>query len=356
MKCILSIALIFFNFIALNAQKITNLVINGGFEVFTNEPCVKTANYSVREYLGWFDNAIRVQSPNGQFSRTSPDAFNTDTCGADPNWSNHVPNNLAGYRYPNTGNGYIGILFQNPREFASGTLTSDLVKGNTYCVEMFVSLAERVSSFSTKNLQVITHSDSFLLSVPWIQQPGGVRAYMEAYFDTVKPITFKSEFLTDTFNWVKLEAHFIATEQHNFFTIGNFKPFEQLDTLPLRSHDGGSNVYTYYFIDDVAIYDCSDTIPPPEPTFAFEVKAYPNPASDWFNFDYTLPEAGKVRIHVTDVFGKIVLARTELQGQKGVNTFAIDATPWAMGRYHISVLYESNGRSEYRHLKQQIIR
>lgn len=340
----------------LNAQKIRNLVINGGFEAFTNEHCVKTANYSVREYVGWFDNAIRFQGLNGQFSRTSPDAYNIDTCGADPNWSNHVPSNLAGYRYPNTGNGYIGILFQNPREFASGTLTNDLVKGKTYCIEMFVSLAERVSSFSTKNLQVITHSDSFLLSVPWIQQPGGAIAYMEAYFDTIIPITFESEFLSDTLNWVKLKTYFVATEQNRFFTIGNFKPLGQLDTAALRPKDIGTNVYTYYFVDDVAIYDCSDTIPPPEPQFDFMVKAYPNPASEGFNFEYTLPEAGKVRLHITDVFGKMVLARTELAGQKGINTLPIDVNAWAMGQYHVSVLYETNGQSAYRHLKMQVVR
>lgn len=342
--------------IHLQAQRFENLVINGGFEEFSNGSCVQTANNTIREYTGWYDDPIRILSQDGSSSRTSPDSYNQDTCGTSPVWNNHVPKNVAGFQFPYSGNGYIGMSFQYTREFPSGTLSKDLQIGRAYCIQMYVSLAENFSTFATKDFQVLFHKDSVILTVPWIQQPGGVRDFMKAFYDTVTPITFDSGFLSDTVNWIRLEANFIATEEYKYFTIGNFKPHEQLDTLAIRASDVGKSVFTYYFIDDVSIFDCSDTIPPPEPTFAFEVKAYPNPASDWFNFDYTLPEAGKVLIHVTDVFGKIVLARTELQGQKGVNTFAIDATPWAMGRYHISVLYEANGQSAYRHLKMQVVR
>lgn len=192
--------------------------------------------------------------------------------------------------------------------------------------------------------------------IPFNPEPGSIPASFDLALSAIQAIVLSTDYVRDTLNWISIEASFTADKAYRFFTIGNFNKISDINSMPLRQENNLDVPFTYFFLDDVAIYDCSDTIPPPEPTFAFEVKAYPNPASDWFNIDYTLPEAGKVRIHVTDVFGKIVLARTELQGQKGVNTFAIDATPWAMGRYHISVLYEANGRSEYRHLKHQIIR
>ena len=343
----------------LNAQIPNNLVINGSFETFTNNiNCVRTGNTSATEYFGWGEFGVKSTLQSGILVRgSSPDSYNVDTCGLDVAWHNHVPYNYFGYQYPKKGNGYIGFSIQSGREYPTGTFSTPLIPGRTYCAEMFVSVAETYSTYGTKNIQMMLHTDSVLLIRPWSPLPGGITDLMRAYYDTIKPITFNSDFITDTVNWVKISAHFVADSAYNFFTIGNFKQVDIRDTIPLRPSNVGDFILrTYLFLDDVSIYDCSDTIPPPEPTFAFEVKAYPNPASDWFNFDYTLPEAGKVRIHVTDVFGKIVLARTELQGQKGVNTFAIDATPWAMGRYHISVLYEANGRSEYRHLKHQIIR
>ncbi len=200
------------------------------------------------------------------------------------------------------------------------------------------------------------HTDSVLLVRPWSPLPGGITELMRAYYDTIKPITFLSDYITDTMGWTKVSTHFVADSAYRFFTIGNFKQVDKFDTVALRPLGPFAGIFTYLFLDDVLIYDCSDTIPPPEPQFDFEVKAYPNPASEWFNLEYTLPEAGKVRLHITDVFGKVVLARTELTGQKGINTLPIDVNAWAMGQYHVSVLYEAHGQSAYRHLKMQVVR
>ena len=357
MKYILSISFFLINYIELHAQIRNDLVINGGFETLRNGQCVLTANSTASEYIGWGEFGVWSTIQNGTVIRgSSPDSYNVDTCGGHPEWSNSVPNNVSGNRWPNSGNGYIGFAFHTGREYPTGTFAAPLIPGRTYCAEMYVSIGEAFSTYGIKNVQMMLHTDSVLLVRPWSPFPGGITDLMRAYYDTIKPITFYSDFITDTVNWVKISTHFVADSAYCFFTIGNFKQVDHFDTIALKPLGPFAGRTTYLFLDDVSIYDCSDTIPPPEPIFAFAVKAYPNPASDWFNFDYTLPEAGKVRIHVTDVFGKIVLARTELQGQKGDNTFAIDATPWAMGRYHISVLYEANGRSEYRHLKHQIIR
>ena len=352
--------LFFFIFVTISyfelfAQMPENLVINGDFEILANDSCVRTANFTVGEFKGWFDHAVRSESSNGELGRTSPDSYHLDTCGRDVSWNNSIPVNTGGFQYPKSGNGYAGFVFHQSREFISGSLNKPTDIDLFYCVKIHLSVAE-VSTVASKGLQVVFHTDSTLLVIPFTPTPGGMILNFQKELDKLSPITFLSDFISDTAAWITLEASFKADSNYRFFTIGNFNSLHNTDFIPLRPNDIGRAPLAYFFLDDVSIYDCSDTIPPPEPTFAFEVKAYPNPASDWFNFDYTLPEAGKVRIHVTDVFGKIVLARTELQGQKGVNTFAIDATPWAMGRYHISVLYEANGRSEYRHLKHQIIR
>lgn len=319
--------------------------------------CITTGNYSIREYKGWGEFSVLFTVQNGNFVPTSPDAYNVDTCGGHPQWNNHVPLNTAGFQYPFKGNGYIGFSFQRGREWPTGTFTQPLIPGKTYCAEMHVNIAETYSTHGTKNIQMMLHTDSVL--VVWPRSLLGMDSVMNAYYDTIKPITFYSDFITDTLNWVKISTHFVADSAYRFFTIGNFKRTDYLDSIPLRPEFAGvpgNRFRTYLYLDDVLIYDCSDTIPPPEPTFAFEVKAYPNPASDWFELAYTLPEAGKVRLHITDVFGKMVLARTELTGQKGINTLPIDVNAWAMGQYHVSILYEGNGRSEYKHLKMQVVR
>jgi hypothetical protein len=117
-----------------------------------------------------------------------------------------------------------------------------------------------------------------------------------------------------------------------------------------------AGIITHLYLDDVLIYDCTDTIPPPEPQFDFSLKLYPNPGRDWFELEYVLPAAGKIRIHATDMFGRMVMSRTELIGEKGINTYEIDGSTWASGQYHLSVLYEANGRSAYRHMKVQVVR
>lgn len=353
MKHIILILFFSLNASISNAQYINNLVINSSFEDFTINKCILSGNYSVAGYQGWFDTAVKFENHNGTFSRTSPDAYNTDTCDSHPQWNNHVPFNSTGYQWPKKGNGYVGFSYLGFGEYISGTLHPPLKKNNNYCISFNVSLAE-ISTHAPKNLKIVFHSDSTLIQVPYTSVIGGMQSNFNQELNKITPIVLKSDFLRDTVEWIKLEANFIAPSAYTFFTIGLFDSTHS--TTHLRNQDITSSRVSYLYLDDVLIYDCSDTIPPPEPVFAFEVKAYPNPASEWFSLEYTLPQASKVRVHITDVFGKIVMPRTELQGQKGVNTFAIDATTWAMGQYHISVLYEGNGRSEYKHLKMQVVR
>ncbi|MFN3528621.1 MAG: hypothetical protein ACK417_01695 [Bacteroidia bacterium] len=340
------------------AQQKQNLVINGGFEELTNGHCVQTANVTATEFVGWGEFGVWSTLQDGSIVRgSSPDSYNFDTCGGHPQWNNHVPFNTHGFQYPSKGNGYIGFLFQRGREWPTGSFVQPLVPGKTYCAEMHVNIAETFSTHGTKNIQMMLHTDSVLLVRPW--SLWGMDSLMNAYYDTIQPITFYSDFITDTLHWTKITTHFVADSAYRFFTIGNFKRTDYLDSIPLRPEFAGvpSNRFrTYLFLDDVLIYDCSDTIPPPEPQFDFEVKAYPNPARDWVVLEYSLPSAGKLRLHATDMFGRLVLPRTELQAEKGIHTHEIDGSTWAAGQYHLSVLYEANGRSEYRHFKLQLLR
>ena len=346
--------LLFFSLSVVNAQRVNNLVVNPIFDWLDSVQCITTGNYSIREYVGWGEFGVLYTLQNGNLGLTSPDAFNFDTCGNHPEWNNHVPLNSTGYQFPKRGNGYIGFKFQRGREWPTGSFVQPLTPGKTYCAEMHVNIAETFSTHGTKSIQMMLHTDSVLVVWPW--SLWGLDSAMNAYYDTIQPITFYSDFITDTLHWTKITTHFVADSAYRFFTIGNFKRTDHFDTIALKQLGPFSGITTYLFLDDVLIYDCSDTIPPPEPQFDFEVKAYPNPASESFNFEYTLPEAGKVRLHITDVFGKMVLARTELAGQKGINTLPIDVNAWAMGQYHVSVLYEAHGQSAYRHMKMQVVR
>lgn len=355
MKQIFLIILVLINVRYTFGQLISNLVLNPSFENFTDEKCIETGNYSISGYTGWFQSSVKFENQDGTFGWTSPDAYNLDTCGTHQQWNNHIPLNTAGFQRPKSGNGYIGLSFLNHREYPCGTLVSELQVGKIYCLKINVSLAE-FSRSAAKNIQIVFHTDSTLMIIPFNAEPGSIPGSFDLALNNIQPIVLSADYVDDTINWISLEASFIADNAYRFFTVGNFNKSSSNIALPLRRENNLDVPFAYYYLDDIAIFDCSDTIPPPEPQFDFEVKAYPNPASEWFNLEYTLPEAGKVRLHITDVFGKMVLARTELAGQKGINTLPIDVNTWAMGQYHVSVLYEAHGQSAYRHLKMQVVR
>jgi hypothetical protein len=337
-------------------QRYTNLVLNPHFEEFSRASCVTTANNGISEYTNWHNRGVVFRQRDGRLLGSSPDAYNSDTCGGHEQWNNHVPTNSMGYQAPHSGNGYIGFFYFNAREYVSGSLLRPLEIGKRYCAELHLSLGENVTNCGIKNLRMKLHTDSIFFVIPNTLSTQELHEIVNRHYDTIRPVVFYSDYVTDTAGWTKVTASFVADSAYRFFTLGDFKKIGDYDTIPIKHLGPWDSPETYLFVDDVAIFACDDTIPPPEPVFSFAVRAYPNPSAGVVHLDYTLPESGKIRLHISDAFGRLMLAPLELQGEKGTNSFSFDADRWAVGRYHLSVLYEGTGRSEYRHVKLQLMR
>lgn len=87
---------------------------------------------------------------------------------------------------------------------------------------------------------------------------------------------------------------------------------------------------------------------------SFSANVYPNPAKDLAQLEYTLPEAGKVTIRITDALGRTVFSLVEQQMEAGQQQLPLELNSLAAGRYHVNLLYNRNGEVEQQLLKLQI--
>ena len=87
---------------------------------------------------------------------------------------------------------------------------------------------------------------------------------------------------------------------------------------------------------------------------SFSANVYPNPAKDLAQLEYSLPEAGKVTIRITDALGRTVYNLVEQQTEAGLQQLPLELNSLAAGRYHVNLLYNRNGEVEQQLLKLQI--
>ncbi|MFH0892938.1 MAG: gliding motility-associated C-terminal domain-containing protein [Bacteroidota bacterium] len=190
----------------------------------------------------------------------TPDIYNAcDDTSFTPNVG--VPYNSGGFQYAKTGVGYAGLFcYQGggeAREYLSIKLTDTLKASKKYCIGFYTSLAN-ISHWGINQMGVYVSKDSFYLStyynIPYIPQ-----------------INYNSGFLTDTTNWMEVSGEYVATGGEKFITIGNFKDDSNTDTILI---DINNPEYPYYYIDDVFVYDCTDTIMPEDTNSLSLVNAF----------------------------------------------------------------------------------
>jgi hypothetical protein len=212
-----------------------NLVPNPSFENYKNIPC------------GWNVEPTELTSfTNDWYSpaTTSTDIHNTladSSCWANPTGSHESRSCRIGYQQPRTGNVIAGIYTEvnthTWHEYLQVKLKEPLHAGQRYCVEMYVSAADFTSNGSNNIGMLFTKDavkgDNIILGAPQIN-------------------SFKV--ITDKDGWTLISGSFIASEDDEFLTIGNFYPDNQTDLLHI-DEDGCSNG-AYYYIDDVAVYLC----------------------------------------------------------------------------------------------------
>ena len=170
-------------------------------------------------------------------------------------WQTLVPNNLAGHQFARTGIDYVGFSMFYPvnnglREYLETELTSSLIAGETYCIEFYVSLAD-TSRTAVSNFGAYFSNDSLVYDST------------NAWRIPVTPqiINSPANIVTDKDNWVKISGSFVAQGGEKFITIGNFSDSSVVTYTNVPTSGAGAITDSYYFIDDISVFRCADTIP-----------------------------------------------------------------------------------------------
>lgn len=221
-----------------------NLVVNPSFEN-TSSNCANTGGEGFfTDLVGTWDNASN--NPQGD-SCSSPDLFSAcNVLFGNPTVTN-MPHSMLGYQYSHTGTHHAGIITHESldeyREYIQGHTSSPLVAGQSYCVSMYVSLANSVM-YASDNLGI------YFGNTPYMRNPCPGQSNSAIY--VTPQLNYDCGAITDTANWVRLQWNYVATGGEQYFMIGNF--FNNANTT-IVNNPGGTfiNPYAYYYIDDVSI-------------------------------------------------------------------------------------------------------
>lgn len=166
-----------------------------------------------------------------------------------------VPNNMYGYNYARSGNGYadIGIYsftFQE-RLYVSVKLMDTLKSGISYCVGFYINLMNADNSiypnkgarFATDKISMFFSDTSILVNTSYI-------------IPVIPQVNFiNPEFYTDTVNWMLCYAQYTALGGEQYITIGNFDEDSVTNLLQISN---SMSWCSGYYIDDAFVYKCSD--------------------------------------------------------------------------------------------------
>ena len=175
-----------------------NLVSNPSFESYTSCP----ASYSeMSSCTGWSQSGFNGSSD--YMNACATEFSNVD-----------VPTNIFGSQLAATGNGYAGFYTyvdfgtgpgQNYREYARTQLSSPLEVGETYLIQMQVTLADN-SFYATNSLGVY-----FSTLTPTVEAPNDVNPQ----------VTF-TQYVDDATGWTTVCALFTPTQPYQWIVIGSF--------------------------------------------------------------------------------------------------------------------------------------
>ena len=223
-----------------------NLVINPSFESTVNGCAGFPFPVEGFTDLNDWDNA-NSNAPGDSCS--SPDLFST--CNAGITGILGVPDNALGYQNARTGNKYAGIInYSAPfgfndqyREYIQGHTTSALVAGQTYCVSMFVSLAND-SPWASNNMGVYFSNTQVLRDACAGSSPR---------INVTPQLNYSCAVINDTTsNWFRIQWNYVANGGETYFVIGNF--FNDAATNSVSTGASSlQNTFAYYYIDDVSI-------------------------------------------------------------------------------------------------------
>ncbi len=225
---------------------------------------------------------------------------------------------------PNTGNGYAGFFtyqFINGdyREYIQIELNEELILGEKYIVQFYVSLADSML-YGCNDIGVYLSTQG--LSAPFSQ----------SYLPYMPQASNSSIILAHKKGWQLVADTIIAAGGEKFITVGNFKP----DNLSDYFYLGGNSTweYAYYYIDDIYVGSI-DTPISIQDNIDVLFSLFPNPASESVNIK--LPSnQNECSLKVYDAFGNIKYNESKIQNIHNVNT-----TDFSNGVYYF-ILQRNN--------------
>lgn len=223
-----------------------NLVVNPSFENTANGCSGFPFPMEGFNNLNDWDNA-NSNTPGDSCS--SPDLFST--CNSGITNILGVPSNALGWQNPRTGNKYAGIInYSAPfgiadeyREYIQGRVSTPLTAGQTYCVSMYVSLANG-SPWACNNMGIYFSDTHYLRDACAGSSPR---------INVTPQLNYSCAVINDTTaNWFRIQWNYVATGGEQYFVIGNF--FNDAGTNKVSTGASSlQNMFAYYYIDDVSI-------------------------------------------------------------------------------------------------------
>ncbi|MCL4815948.1 MAG: gliding motility-associated C-terminal domain-containing protein [Vicingaceae bacterium] len=192
----------------------------------------------------------------------TPDYFNE--CNI-INWGAGVPQNGIGHEVAKSGiayaGGYLYFSFGIDREFVQGSLKNVLQKDSIYCISFFISHGDSSNYYINAKyfgILFLNYKSDYSItpyltdSLAFIQQK--VSFVQEDYY------------LENDSGWVELKMNYKAKGDEKYFIIGNFAlQNEVIAVFKQNTQTNSFKNYAYYYLDEVSIYRCNDTLPPPIP-------------------------------------------------------------------------------------------
>lgn len=223
-----------------------NLVINPSFENTANGCSGFPIPVEGFSDLNDWDNA-NSNAPGDSCS--SPDLFST--CNSGMTALLGVPSNALGWQNARTGNKYAGIInYSAPfgindeyREYIQGHTTAPLTAGQTYCVSMYVSLANG-SPWACNNMGIYFSNTHYLRDACAGSSPR---------INVTPQLNYSCAVINDTTaQWFRIQWDYVAAGGEQYFVIGNF--FNDAATNKVSTGVSSlQNMFAYYYIDDVSI-------------------------------------------------------------------------------------------------------
>lgn len=242
-------------------------------------------------------------------SWVSPSAGSPDLFVRYKNFNRTVPLNVFGFQQPNSGNAYMGFSIyalarpndsKRYREYIQSEMKGVLVQDSTYCLQLFVSLADS-SRYASRNKLGVYFSSNRIQSNNFFYLP---------YIPQI--VVSPDSFIQEKTEWLQFDFQYKALGGERYITIGNFTDSTEIDTLFVGGGVDEQWKETYYYIDDVYLGSC-DSIPfdtnvglQEQNLIQRNYNLFPNPASNQVNLAFEVKPNEQFTFLLYDLQGRLV--------------------------------------------------